>query len=144
MLLRFRFILVVVGTLALAKATALWPASAAIPQAATHQPDCTYNGVMKFCVVSFPEDPAVVTDHTVLIHWLDGDITSVWFLSNGSTDVGAKVILNHNKRGRVTHASQLEDGRQRLHVKSETGNQLSFIVPPLQPLPGPDVDPRQP
>lgn len=141
----FRFTLVIAATLALAKATALWPASAAIPQAAaTHQPDCTYNGVVKFCVVSFPEDPAVVTDHTVLIHWLDGDITSVWFLSNGSTDVGAKVILNHNKRGRVTHASQLEDGRQRLHVKSETGNQLGFIVPPLQPLPGPDADPRQP
>ena len=139
-----RFILVIVGALALAKATALWPVSAAIPQAATHQPDCTYNGVVKFCVVSFPEDPAVVADHTVLIHWLDGDITSVWFLSNGSTDAGAKVILNHNKRGRVTHASQLEDGRQRLHVKSETGNQLSFITPPSQPLPGPDADPRQP
>ncbi|MXW40935.1 MAG: hypothetical protein F4Z75_07335 [Synechococcus sp. SB0668_bin_15] len=68
----------------------------------------------------------------------------MWFLSNGSTGVGAKVILNHNKRGRVTHASQLEDGRQRLHVKSETGNQLSFIVPPPQPLPGLDADPRQP
>lgn len=139
-----RFILVIAGILALAKATALWPASAAIPQVATHQPDCTYNGAVKFCMVSFPEDPAVMTDHTVLIHWLDGDVTSVWFLSNGSTGVGAKVILNHNKRGRVTHASQLEDGRERLHVKSETGNQLSFIVPPPQALAGPDADSRQP
>ncbi|WP_143324619.1 hypothetical protein [Candidatus Synechococcus spongiarum] len=94
--------------------------------------------------MSFPEDSAVVADHTVLIHWLDGDVTSVRFLSNGSTDVGAKVILNQNKRGRVTHASQLAAGCQRLHVKSETGNQLSFIVPSPQPQPGPDAHLRQP
>ena len=144
--LRFKFILVIVGTVALAKATALWTVPAAYPEAPTHHPDCTYNGDVKFCVASLPEDPSAVTDHTVLIHWLDGEITSVWFLSDGSTEVGAKVILNHNKRGRIIQVSQLEDGRQRLHVKSETGNQLSFLMPPTinPPLPSPVAAPLQP
>ena len=118
------------GTLALAQATALCPDLAASPPAAAHQLDCTYNGIVQACVVAAPEDDAAMTDNTVLIHWLDGDLTSVWFLSRGSTQVGAKVILNHNKRGRITQAVPLEGGGQRLHVQSETGNQLSFILPP--------------
>ena len=137
------FIPAIAGTLALAKATAVWLVPAGYPQAT---PDCTYNGEVKSCVVSFPEDPSDLPDHTVLIHWPDGDVTSVWFLGDGSTEVGAKVILNHNKRGRVSQVLQLEDGRQRLHVKSETGNQLSFLVSPTihQLPPGPDAAPLQP
>lgn len=142
-----RLILIIAGTLALAKATALWPALAFTPQqGSTDQPDCTYNGVVQSCVVMLSEDSSAMTDNTVLIHWLDGDVTSVWFLSGGSTQVGAKVILNHNKRGRITQAVPLEDGCRRLHVKSETGNQLSFILPPTtdQLLPNPDTVPLQP
>ena len=139
----YRFILVIAGTLALAKAVAFWLVPAGHPQAT---PDCTYNGEVRSCVVSLPEDLSAMPDHTVLIRWPDGDITSVWFLSHGSTAVGAKVILNHSKRGRITQALQLEDGRQRLHVKSETGNQLSFILPPstVPSLPAPDGAPLQP
>ena len=134
------------GAMALAKATALWLAPASYPQAPAYQPDCTYNGVMRSCTVLLPEDPSTETDNTVLVHWPDGDITSVWFLSDGSTAVGAKVILNHNKRGRITQVSSLEDGRQRLHVKSETGNRLSFLMPSTmgQPLASPDAVPLQP
>ena len=137
---------IIAGTLALAKATAFLPVLTASHQDITYQRDCTYNEVVKSCAVLLPEDPATETDNTVLIHWLDGDITSVWFLNNGSTQVGAKVILNHNKRGRITRVSQLENGRQRLHVKSETGNQLSFLAPPTMgqlPL-SPDAAPFQP
>ena len=125
----FRFTLVMAATLALARATAPWPAMAASPASATYGPDCTYNGVVQSCLVVASEDSSAMTDDTVLIHWLDGEVTSVWFLSDGSTDVGAKVILNHNKRGRITQVVPLEDGSRRLHVKSETGNQLSFILP---------------
>lgn len=142
-----RLILVIAGgTLALVKATTLWPALAASPPSSTYQPDCTYNGVVQSCMVMLSEDSSAMTDNTVLIHWLDGDITSVWFLSDGSTQVGAKVILNHNKRGRITQVVPLEDGCQRLHVKSETGNQLSFILPLAtdQPLPGPGTVLLQP
>ena len=127
----FRFTLVIVATLALAKATVPWPAMATSPSSATYEPDCTYNGVVQSCVVMVSEDSSAMTDNTVLIHWLDGEVTSVWFLSDGSTDVGAKVILNHNKRGRITQVVPLEDGGRRLHVKSETGNQFSFILPQL-------------
>ena len=130
---------------ALVKATALGPALAASPPISTYQPDCTYNGVVQSCQVVISEaSSSAMADNTALIYWLDGDITSVWFLSGGSQQEGAKVILNHNKRGRITQAVPLEDGRQRLHVKSETGNQLSFIVPSPQPQPRPDADPRQP
>ena len=142
-----RLILVIAGgTLALVKGTILWPALAASPQSSTHQPDCSYNGVVQSCMVMLSEDSSAMTDNTVLIHWLDGDVTSVWFLSDGSTQVGAKVILNHNKRGRITQVVPLEDGCRRLHVKSETGNQLSFILPPTtdQPLPGPGAVLLQP
>ena len=141
-----RFILFMAGTLALAKASALWPALAASPPGSAYQPDCIYNGVVKSCAVLVSDHSSAMTDNTVLIHWLDGDITSVWFLGGGSTQVGAKVILNHNKRGRVTQAVRLQDGRLRLHVKSETGNRLGFILPPTigQPLPGPDAAPLQP
>ncbi len=136
-----RFMLVMAEMLALAQAGAFLPApAAAFPQGGpTYQSDCTYNGAVKSCAVLLPEDPSTETDNTVLIHWLDGDITSVWFLSGGSTQVGAKVILNRNKRGRITQALRQGDGRQRLHVRSETGNQLSFTVPPAmeQPLPHP-------
>ena len=130
------FMLVMAGMLALAKAGAFLPApAAASPQGSAYQSDCTYNGVVKSCAVLLPEDPSTETDNTVLIHWLDGDITSVWFLSGGSMQVGAKVILNRNKRGRITQALRQGDGRQRLHVRSETGNQLSFIVPPAMEQP---------
>ena len=142
-----RLMLVMAGVLALAKAAALLPAPAAPPQGGrTYEPDCTYNGVVQSCAVRLPEDPSTETDNTVLIHWLDGDITSVWFLSSGSTQVGAKVILNRNKRGRITQALRMEDGCQRLHIQSETGNQLSFLLPPTleQPLPGPAAVPLQP
>lgn len=141
-----RLILVVAGTLALAKATVLWPALAASPPSATYQPDCTYNGAVQSCAVVLPEDSSAMTDNTVLIHWLDGGITSVWFLSDGSTQAGAKVILNHNKRGRITQVVPLEDGGRRLHVKSETGNQLSFILLSTTdpPLPDPGAVPLQP
>ena len=132
------------GVLALAEAMAPRPAPGFTAQGSTHQQDCTYNGAVQSCVVTLPEDSSAITDNTVLIHWLeDGDVTSVWFLSGGSTQVGAKVILNHNKRGRITQVVPLEDGCQRLHVKSETGNQLSFIAPPLQPRPGLDAEPGQ-
>ena len=137
-----RFMLVMAGMLALAKAGAFFPApAAAYPQGPAYQSDCTYNGVVKSCAVLLPEDPSTETDNTVLIHWLDGDITSVWFLSGGSTQVGAKVILNRNKRGRITQALRQGDGRQRLHVRSETGNQLSFIVPPAMEQPAPHLAP---
>ncbi|MCY4172489.1 MAG: hypothetical protein OXF25_00095 [Cyanobacteria bacterium MAG CAR3_bin_5] len=138
MLLRL-ILLMAGGTLALVKATALWPALAAPPPSSASQPDCTYNGVVQSCVVVL-EDSSEMTDNTVLVHWLDGDVTSVWFLSDGSTQEGAKVILNYNKRGRITKVVPLEDGRLQLHVKSETGNRLSFILPtPADlPLPGPD------
>lgn len=146
--MRLKLILVIVGTLTLAQATyPLGSALATSPQEIpTDQHNCTYNGVAKSCVVTLLDDPCVAANHTVLIHWMDGEITSVWFLSNGSTQVEAKVILNHNKRGRITQSVRLEDGRQRLHVKSETGNQLIFILPPtiIRPCPGPDADPLQP
>ena len=142
-----RFMPVMAGMLALAQAGASLPApAAAFPQGPAYQSDCTYNGVVKSCAVLLPEDPSTETDNTVLIHWLDGDITSVWFLSGGSTQVGAKVILNRNKRGRITHALRQGDGRQQLHVRSETGNQLSFTLPPAmeQPLPQPAAVPLEP
>jgi len=128
------------GTTALVKAMALGPALAAPPPGSTYQPDCTYNGAVQSCVVAAQGDSSEMADNTILVHWLDGDITSVQFLGNGSTQVGAKVILNHNKRGHITQAVPLEEGRLRLHVKSETGNRLSFILPTTinQPLPGPD------
>ena len=125
-----RFTLAIAGTLALAKAAALWLVPAAYPV-----PDCTYNREARSCVVSLPEDPSTMPDHTVLIRWPDGDVTSVWFLSKGSTEAGAKVILNRNKRGRITQVLQMEDGRQRLHVRSETGNRLSFTLPPTESMP---------
>ena len=139
-----RPILVVAGTLALAKAAALWPASAASPPISTYQPDCTYNGVAQSCRVVVSEESCDRTGATALIYWLDGEVTSVWFLSKGSRQMDAKVILNCDKRGRVTQAVPLEDGGQRLHVKSETGNQLSFILPPPpEQQTNPDAD-RQP
>ena len=146
MLLRLISLVMAGGTLALVKATALWPALAAPPPSSTYQPDCTYNGVVRSCVVVALEDSSEMTDSTVLVHWPDGDVTSVWFLSDGSTQEGAKVILNYNKRGRVTQVVPLEAGLLRLHVKSETGNRLSFILPPAtdQPLPGPAAVPPQP
>ena len=141
----FQLILLMMGVMALLKATALWSMPApSLQKAPTYQPDCTYNREVKFCVVRLPEDPSTEPNHTLLIHWLDGDITSVWFLSGGSTETGARVILNHNKRGRISQAVPLEEGGHRLHVKSETGNQLSFIVPSPYSAPGADADPRQP
>ena len=136
---------VVAGTLALAKATALWPALAASPPVSTYQPDCTYNGIVQSCRVVVAEDSCDRTGNTALIYWLDGEVTSVWFLSKGSRQVDGKVILNCDKRGRITQVVPLEDDGQRLHVKSETGNQLSFIVPPPpQQQPNPDAGPHQP
>jgi len=141
----FRSILCMMGVLAMAEASALASPCPLNQHHPVHKPDCTYNKSLSYCVVRWPEETCQEKENTLLIHWLDGDITSLWFLSNGAHQEGSKVILNHNKRGRITKVVLQEDGRQRLHVKSETGNQLSFLLPmPKLPLISPAADPLQP
>lgn len=108
-------------------ATAL-AAECLLPVRDDYQPSCTYNGDVSECVVRFPGEDCGENDQTALIYWADGDMTTVWFLSNGSRQADARVILNNDKRGRIVKTLSLADGQQRLYVKSETGNQLSFVL----------------
>lgn len=108
-------------------ATAL-AAECLLPVRDDYQPSCTYNGDVSECVVRFPGEACGENDQTALIYWADGDMTTVWFLSNGSRQADARVILNNDKRGRIVKTLPLEDGQQRLYVRSETGNRLSFVL----------------
>ena len=107
---------------------AVLAAECTLPARDEYQPSCTYNGDASQCVVRFPGVDCGENDQTALIYWADGGVTTVWFLSNGSRQTDAKVILNNDKRGRIFKTLSLEGGQQRLYVKSETGNQLSFIL----------------
>jgi hypothetical protein len=91
---------------------------------------CYYNGEPRKCDVNHGYRIPLAKGSDVDIHWGDGEVTTVRYLSNGPLRRGSGVIINGNTRGTIESIFNNTRGGAEIDnyatVRSQTGKTFSY------------------